>query len=206
MRSPEPSGFIVPIWNWPPDWRVIGDEVALGRPDRRRVAALAVGDALRAAAARAHHVELRLAAAIDLEHDAASRPASRTGEVSIAAPMVSCVGCCRRSASRIDIGGAAVARPRTRRCRHRARSAARTSSAPKLPSRCCWPAAELEQVDLRIAVLVVRCRSTICWSGEKRGVSASDLPERQVLHIGAVLIHDGEPLACGWPWGRSRRR
>src|SRR3954468_12895262 len=48
-----------------------GDEIALGRPDRRRIAPVAEGNALGLAAAGGHHVELLLAAAIALEHDLA---------------------------------------------------------------------------------------------------------------------------------------
>src|SRR5208337_4259835 len=46
-----------------------GDEVAARRPDRRRIAAFAEGDALGRAAARAHHVDLLRAAAIGFEGD-----------------------------------------------------------------------------------------------------------------------------------------
>src|SRR6185312_12689760 len=47
----------------------IGDEIALGRPHRRRVRAFTIRNTLRAAAAGIHHIELRLPATIGLEHD-----------------------------------------------------------------------------------------------------------------------------------------
>ncbi len=33
-----------------------------------------------------------------------------------------------------------------------------------------------------------------CVDGEKRGVSTRSVAAREIAHIGAVLIHDGEPL------------
>src|SRR5690606_26674615 len=49
-----------------------GDEVAARGPDRRRIGAVAEGDALRVRAIRAHRVDVRTAAAIRREDDAAA--------------------------------------------------------------------------------------------------------------------------------------
>src|SRR5579863_9655288 len=46
-----------------------GDVIALRRPDRRRIAPLAVGNPLRIAAARRHDVKLLVTSAIRLEDD-----------------------------------------------------------------------------------------------------------------------------------------
>src|SRR6185312_13811902 len=114
MEAVDQDAFARPVRLHRPDLEVavglprIGDEVTLGRPDRRRVDALAVGNALRSAAARIHHIELRLPATVRLEHDSGAVRRIRWRRVDLRA-----AGELHRlaavEADRIDVGHAAIA-------------------------------------------------------------------------------------------------
>ena len=168
----------------------VGDEVAFGRPDRRRIAAVAVGDTLRAAATGAHHVDLRLPAAIRLEHN--STPIRRVGRRGVDRRAR---GQLHRLAAiypgRVDVGDAAV-RHRERDGRAVRREMWRERHR-RIVDELSRFAAELGDIDLRIALLVA-------GEGQHRIVAAESRRQRQRrartqhLHIGAVLIHDRQLL------------
>ena len=128
-----------------------GDEIAARRPHRRRIGGLRRRRCAAPAAARRHDVDLRPAAAVGFEADAACRPASRTARCRSPAcrsaawssferrsitKMFELPPCCRLMMTRWPSGekrGAKV-------------------MPGKLPTISRWPVSMLKQIDARIAL------------------------------------------------------
>ena len=169
-----------------------GDEIAFRRPDGRRIAAVAEGDALGAAAAGRHDVDLLRAAAIRFEADAGA--VGRVGRRGVDRRRIGQPGrLMRREVHRVEVRRFAL------RQRHDDRPAARREPrrkghAGEIADRLALAGLDVHQEHARVLAAERHIGDVLRRRREARR-HHEIVAACQVAHAGAVLVHDREPLA-----------